>query len=80
MTTGAATNDLANSPAARTLRSILIGLLICVAPSYAIEIPFTAFRKFTGGMLFLTVVVGTVTSIHLLKLGRQRLAGWILAP
>jgi len=78
VTTAGPAVDSESALAARTLRSVLLGVLIYAIPFYAIEIPFFAVRKFTGGMLFLMVALAAAISLHFLKRGRLRLASWIL--
>jgi hypothetical protein len=77
MSPGDAASDPVNAVAARTLRSLLIGVLIYAVPFYAIEIPFFAVRKVAGGLLFLVVVLAALASFYFLRQGRLRLASWV---
>src|SRR6516225_3376962 len=70
-------SDPAGALAARTLRSVLISVLIYTLPFFAIEIPFFAARKLGGSLLFLSVLVGTLFSVFFLRRGNFRLASWV---
>ena len=64
-------SDPAGALATRTLRSVLISVLIYAIPFFAIEIPFFAARKLGGSLLFLCVLLGTLFSVFFLRRGKS---------
>jgi hypothetical protein len=69
-------SDPAGALATRTLRSVLISVLIYTIPFFAVEIPFFAVRKLGGSLLFLCVLLGTLFSVFFLQRAKTRVASW----
>jgi PAS domain S-box-containing protein len=70
-------SDSATALAARTLRAVLVSVVIYAVLFFAIEIPFFAVRKLSGSMLFLWVLLGALLSALFLRRGNVRVASWI---
>ena len=71
-------SDPVSDLAARTLHSLLIGLLLWVVLILGVAVPFFAARKLAASGLALALLLAVLASLFCLRKGRVTLASWIL--